>query len=297
MAAEEPATAAEESAVREPKFTGDQNTLAFERKLCDLKLESLNFAERVGLESYLDISPYGRYITTLPELAYIARGAASAATPSTRSFVDRMAYDSLQVAKLIYNKYVDEMKSCWKALPETEWDGNGFPNAVDLSDTNIPNVSAYLKRLFEWHHGELVAVSDEWVPYAEQAGGGLPVAALRSKASQWRLASSGGAAKPATGGSVFHQLASGGVELWHLQFLASKADRQRQKGAGVDSLVYKRLRPGRIGVREALVFSLPTLVWNMWNQATLLELYAFYMKRPLVCLKGPPRGPKGVRPW
>ena len=41
----------------------------------------------------------------------------------------------------------------------------------------------------------------------------------------------------------------------------------------MDSLVYKRLPQGGIAVREALVFSLPTWVWNMWHQATLLELY------------------------
>ena len=59
---------------------------------------------------------------------------------------------------------------------------------------------------------------------------------------------------------------------------------------GMDSLVYKRLPQGGIAVREALVFSLPTLVWNMWDQATLLELYTFWMKQPLMCLKAPPRG-------
>ena len=65
----------------------------------------------------------------------------------------------------------------------------------------------------------------------------------------------------------------------------------------MDSLAYKQLpqvnlfRSHSIAVREALVFSLPTLVWNMWNQATLLELYAFWMKQPLMCLKAPP--PRG----
>ena len=70
----------------------------------------------------------------------------------------------------------------------------------------------------------------------------------------------------------------------------SLADRQRRAGMGMDSLVYKRQPQGGIAVREALVFSLPTLVWNMWNQATLLEVYTFWMKQPLMCLKAPPRG-------
>ena len=179
-----------------------------------------------------------------------------------------MADDSLQVAKLIY-QHVDEMKSCWEVLPETNWDGNGFPKAVSLSETGIPNVSAYLKRMFTWHHGELISVADEWRPYAEPTSGG---------------------AKPASGGSAYHRLASGGLELWHPQFLTCKADRQRRAGMGMDSLVYKRRPQGGIAVREALVFSLPTLVWNMWDQATLLELYTFWMKQPLMCLKAPPRG-------
>ena len=44
-----------------------------------------------------------------------ASGAARTATPSSRGFVERMAYDSLQVAKLIPQN-VDEMKSCQKSL-------------------------------------------------------------------------------------------------------------------------------------------------------------------------------------
>ena len=78
-----------------------------------------------------------------------ASGAARTATPSSRGFVERMAYDSLQVAKLI-SQNVDEMKSCWEVLPETNWDGNGFPKAVSLSETGTPNVSAYLKRMFNY---------------------------------------------------------------------------------------------------------------------------------------------------
>ena len=202
-----------------------------------------------------------------------ASGAARTATPSSRGFVERMAYDSLQVAKLI-SQNVDEMKSCWEVLPETNWDGNGFPKAVSLSETGIPNVSAYLKRMFTWHHGELISVADEWRPYAEPTSGG---------------------AKPASGGSAYHRLASGGLELWHPQFLTCKADRQRRAGMGMDSLVYKRLPQGGIAVREALVFSLPTLVWNMWDQATLLELYTFWMRQPLMCLKAPPAGGESAR--
>ena len=257
--------------INKPKFNAADQTMEFGRKLCDLKLASFTFAERVGLDSYLDHSPYGKYtVANWPELANIATasGAARAATPSSRGFVERMAYDSLQVAKLI-SQYVDEMRSCWEVLPETNWDGNGFPKAVGLSETGIPNVSAYLKRMFTWHHGELISVADEWRPYAEPTGGG---------------------AKPASGGSAYHRLASGGLELWHPQFLTCKADRQRRAGMGMDSLVYKRQPQGGIAVREALVFSLPTLVWNMWDQATLLDLYTFWMRQPLMCLKAPPRG-------
>ena len=95
---------------------------------------------------------------------------------------------------------------------------------------------------------------------------------------------------------VYERLASGGPELWHPQFLTCKADRQRPAGLHMDSLVFKRMpqvspfRNHSIAVRATLVFSLPTLVWNMWNHATLLELYTFWMRQPLMCLKAPPRG-------
>ena len=125
--------------------------------------------------------------------------------------------------------------------------------------------------MFNWHHGELISVADEWRPYAEPTSGG---------------------AKPASGGSAYHRLASGGLELWHPQFFTRRDDRQRQARAGVDSLVYRRLPQGGAEVREAKVFSLSTLVWTMWEQATLLELYTFWMRMPLMCLKAPPRGPR-----
>ena len=240
--------------------------MEFERRLVDLKLTSMSCAEKVGLDSYLDHSPCGKYTNMAAASGAANMAAASGAAqerrnPESRSFVERMAYDSLQVAKLIYQN-VDEMKSCWEVLPETNWDGNGVPKAVSLSQTGTANVTAYLKRMFEWHHGELVSVSDEW--------------------------------RPASGGTANRRPASGNQELWHPQFLPSKADRQRAARMNMsmdsESLVYKRLPEGGIAVREARVFSLPTLVWNMWDQATLLELYTFWMRQPLMCLKAPPRG-------
>ena len=45
--------------INKPRFNAADQTMEFEQKLCDLKLASFTFAERVGLDSYLDHSPYG----------------------------------------------------------------------------------------------------------------------------------------------------------------------------------------------------------------------------------------------
>ena len=179
------------------------------------------------------------------------------------------------------------MGSCWRTFPEAEWDGKGFPKVLANPPKANADVKAYLKRMFEYHKGELISVADEWRPFAtmpaELASGNLD------------------------------QLASGG--LWHPQLLSSKKDRTAvrtllethadsaaRQWTDMDSLVFKsknRIRQlhhsAVVAVREALVFSLPTLIWNLWNNFSLYEFYTFYMKQPLICLKRPARSTRPGR--
>ena len=248
-----------------------------------------------------DTSPLGpyakKYAKELVALAEV-RDARSKVQKTSRNFIARVAYDAVQIERLLYSvatpasggpwgDWGEAFKKCCTVLPDLEYCGYVGLSEEAFQNKFRGNALLLLHHMFEKHNGEIVVV---W-----KADRGL-----------YDLADAWPSVRQEIHRPQYYTLNTKEVDV--KRNLANRYFTRKNKTISdakrfccqmkdVASSVYNPVTssvtlydddlPTKVQKIEVGYFSLPSLVWELFPWITLAELYTFYCTRPLLTARRP----------
>ena len=230
--------------------------------------------------------PYEEYYKRILERCAASSDARGAGARGQRDFVARTAYDSLRIRKLLeiclqpasggvapeWNDWQSQLLDClaikpdldfmgWMSLPESKW-----------RDNFGKDDKTFLKHMFEKHHGEIIYVK-------RTVYGSVPMHnELMLHHPQFFVGNTVREREARSNAKAFFKSACGDP-LARKEFFA--------RVRTVSTEVFVPVSDDHCSIVDVAYFSLPALVFELFTECTLCDIYTFFCRSKLLACKAP----------